>query len=55
MASFDNSGDRLKGREQSFPLAFKKIHLISLMMIMKAAFFVDNPARGNAAAVLQSL
>jgi hypothetical protein len=53
MAPFDNPCDGLKRREQSFPLAFKKIHFISLMTIMKAAFFVDNSTRVNGAAVLQ--
>jgi hypothetical protein len=41
MASLYDAGDCLEGCEQGFSLGLKKVHLISLMMIMTTTFSVD--------------
>jgi hypothetical protein len=38
MASLDDSGNRLQGLEQCFAPCLKKVHFISLMVMMIAAF-----------------
>jgi hypothetical protein len=38
MAPFNYSGHRLQRLEQGFSFALKKIHFISLIMMMTAAF-----------------
>ena len=52
MAALDYPGNGLQGLEQRFAFSLKKVHLISLMMIMMAAFSVNNLGKACSHTVL---